>query len=224
MRWPRRWRRPTCSACSPIADRREQPERRLRPENERSRRRAWPGFLILPGQFDSDHRGRRAGVVRREPERVAAGAVRGLAATKRGLASPPAHSAWATTRRSRLQRSRVDPRKSLQRRHPSPATGTYGCVTTLSCNLFCRTGQPCFRSSDPCGQDTVSARRLPQSSQQSGAVFLATDGSTITPLRHAARPSRARPPRPAASRSPASTGASVRRPAHRVRSVRADSA
>ena len=39
--------------------------------------------------------------------------------------------------------------------------------------------------------------------------FLATDGSTLTPLRHrpAARSSQARPPRPAASRSPQSTGA-----------------
>ena len=62
--------------------------------------------------------------------------------------------------------------------------------------------------------------------QHSCAVFLATDGSTITPLWHppAARSSQARPPKPAASRSPASTGASARRPARRVRSARADSA
>ena len=45
--------------------------------------------------------------------------------------------------------------------------------------------------------------------RQSCAVFLTTDGSTVTPLRQrpAARPSQARPPRPAASRSPESTGA-----------------
>ncbi len=47
----------------------------------------------------------------------------------------------------------------------------------------------------------------------------------VTPLRcrPAARPSRALPPKPAASRSPASTGASARRPARRGRSARRDS-
>jgi hypothetical protein len=51
---------------------------------------------------------------------------------------------------------------------------------------------------------------------------IAGGGSTITPLRHcpAARPRQARLPRPVASRSPQSTGASARRPARRVRSAR----
>ena len=56
--------------------------------------------------------------------------------------------------------------------------------------------------------------------------FIATDGSTVTRrrLRPAARPGPARPPRPAASRAPRSTGASVLQPARRARSARADSA
>ena len=40
--------------------------------------------------------------------------------TKRGLASPPVHSALATTRRSRLQLSRVVQVKSLKRRAGVP--------------------------------------------------------------------------------------------------------
>ena len=40
--------------------------------------------------------------------------------TKRGLASPPVHSALATTRRWRLQLSRVDQVKSLKRRAGLP--------------------------------------------------------------------------------------------------------
>jgi hypothetical protein len=77
-----------------------------------------------------------------------------------------------------------------------------------------------------CGEATVSDAWSRAHRWQSCAVFLATDGSTVTALRRrpAARPGQARPPRPAASRSPESTGASAPRPARRVRSVRADSA
>jgi len=65
-----------------------------------------------------------------------------------------------------------------------------------------------------------------RSSAQSRTVLLATDGNTVTPRRQrpAARPRQVLPPRPAASRSPQSTGASVRQPARRGRSARADSA
>jgi len=59
-------------------------------------------------------------------------------------------------------------------------------------------------------------------SRTAPGTCIAGGGSTITPLRHcpAARPSQARLPRPVASRSPQSTGASARRPARRVRSAR----